>query len=383
MSDPLTCRRDLFDIPDDRAYMNCAYMGPLPTRTVDIGRQALASKGQPWSIGPDDFFEPVEALRGEIATLLGVDATTIALTPAVSYGMALAARNLPLAKGQRIVTLADQFPSNVYAWRAAAAQVGASVDTVDRPADHDWTTAILECIGPDVAVVSLAPCHWTDGTLVDLALVADAARAVGAAVVVDTAQTAGAAPFDMAAVRPDFLAGAFYKWLLGPYSLGFTYVDPAHHDGEPLENNWITRAGSSNFAGLVDYQDQYGPGARRYDVGEVSNFALVPPATESLRLINELEPVRIAAYAATLTDHVAAGAADLGLVVAPPKRRSDHLIGLRLPAGTDPVELAGTLAEANVHVSVRGDSVRVSAHVFNSLDDADRLLEALQTALSR
>ncbi len=379
--EPLTCRRDLFDIPDDVAYLNCAYMGPLPRATAETGRRALEAKLQPWRIGVDDFFEPVDALRAEVATLLAVDADCIAVTPSVSYGVAVAAANLPVGPGQRIVTLDDQFPSNVYAWRALAARTGGRVEAVARPDDHDWTSAITERLDDDVAVVSVPPCHWTDGTRLDLPTVAAEAREVGAAVVVDSCQAAGAAPIDMAAVAPDFLVGACYKWLLGPYSLGFTYVDPARHDGVPIEHNWIARSGSRDFAGLVDYRDDYQPGARRYDVGEVSNFALVPPATASLRLVNELGPARIAAYARTVTDHIADGASALGLTVAAPGARSDHLIGLRLPPGTDPAALAAALAAASVYVSVRGDSVRVSVHVFNTAADADRLLDALRSAL--
>ncbi len=381
MAEPLTCQRALFAIPDHVAYLNCAYMGPLPRATAEVGRRALEAKLQPWRIGTDDFFEPVDAVRNEVATLLAVEPDTIAITPSVSYGVAVAAANLPVEPGQRIVTLADQFPSNVYPWRALADRAGGSMDVVARPRDHDWTSAVVERLDDDVAVVSLPPCHWTDGTRVDLAAVGVAARAVGAALVVDSCQAAGAAPIDVAAIEPDFVLGAFYKWLLGPYSLAWAYVDPSRHDGVPLENNWIARAGSRDFAGLVDYRDDYQPGARRYDMGEVSNFALVPPATASMRLVNDLGPARVAAYARTITDRIAEGAADLGLAVAPPAARSDHLVGLRLPAGTDPATVAAALAAADVHVSVRGDSVRVSAHVFNAHDDADRLLDALRSAV--
>ena len=66
--------------------------------------------------------------------------------PSVSYALATAAANLPLARGQRIVTLADQFPSNVYAWRELAAREGGEVVAVERPSQDDWTGAVLEAI---------------------------------------------------------------------------------------------------------------------------------------------------------------------------------------------------------------------------------------------
>jgi selenocysteine lyase/cysteine desulfurase len=39
--------------------------------------------------------------------------------------------------------------------------------------------------------------------------------------------------------------------------------------------------------------------------------------------------------------------------------------------------LAAALADARVHVSIRGTAVRVSAHAFNTPTDVDRLIEVL------
>jgi selenocysteine lyase/cysteine desulfurase len=98
-------------------------------------------------------------------------------------------------------------------------------------------------------------------------------------------------PFDLGAVEPDIVVAACYKWLLGPYSTGFMYVAPRWHEGRPLEHNWIAREGSENFGGLVRYRDEYQPGARRYDVGEPSNFALMPAAVAALEQILAWTPV--------------------------------------------------------------------------------------------
>ena len=374
--------RHLFDLPDDVAYLNCAYMGPLPRRSTEAGVAGLARKARPWEIVTDDFFAPVAALRRAAARLIGGDEEGIALIPAVSYGMATAAANLPLTPGQRILVLADQFPSNVHPWRRRAADTGAAVATVPRPADSDWTAALLEAIGPDVGLVAVPSAHWTDGTRVDLAAVRRATQEMGAALVVDGAQSVGAAPIDVGALQPDFLVVPCYKWLLGPYSLGFCWVHPDHRSGRPLEENWMARAGSEDFSRLIDYAEAYGPGARRYDVGQVANFALVPPATASLELLAELGVEAIAAHAGRLTDRVAAEAGARGLQVADAAVRSPHLLGVRLPAGLDPRPIAAGLAERRVYVSVRGDSIRVSAHAFSTDTDVDRLFAALDELLA-
>ena len=68
---------------------------------------------------------------------------------------------------------------------------------------------------------------------------------------------------------------------------------------------------------------------------------------------------------------------------APAHLRAPHIAGIRLGADVDAEALAPALADEGVHVSVRGDAVRVSAHAFNGTDDIDRFLAVLATALGR
>jgi selenocysteine lyase/cysteine desulfurase len=327
--------RDAFDLAGV-AYFNCAYMGPLPRLAVEAGRRGLERKARPWEIGVSDFFEPLERVRLLFAHLVGGDADGVCIVPSVSYGIALAAANLRVGRGETIVVLSEQFPSNVYVWHDVAARNDARVVTVPRPADDDWTVALEQAIDERCAVVAIPPCHWTDGTAVDLVRVGDHARSIGAALVVDACQAAGAIPLDVGQIQPDFLVSAAYKWLLGPYSVGFCWMAPNRREGRPLEQNWITRSGSDDFAGLVNYCDDYSPGARRYDMGEVSNFALLPVAIASMELLAGWGVDAVAAHAQTLTSAIARGASDLGFGVAAPAARSPHLLGLRLPRDSTP-----------------------------------------------
>jgi selenocysteine lyase/cysteine desulfurase len=371
---PLSCQRHLFDIADDITYLNCSYFGPLSKPVVEAAQSALAHRAQPWQISTEDFFEPVEEARQLFARLVGGDAEGVSLVPSVSYGMALAAKNLEIEQGQEIVVLAEQFPSNVHVWRDLAKRAGGRVRTVARPEQGDWTAAILAAIGEQTAIVATPHCHWTDGGLVDLVQVGEQARRVGAALVVDGCQSVGALPFGIDEIQPDFVVTASYKWLLGPYTLGFVWMAPKRRQGAPLEFNWIIRANRREFAALVNYTDEPAPGARRFDMGEVSNFTSMPVAIAALEQTLGWGVEEIQSYLRGLTDLIAEGAEKIGLRVAPRELRAGHMIGLRL-AGRDPQEVAAALARARVHVSVRGDSVRVSPHVYNDEGDVARLLE--------
>ncbi|WNG21610.1 aminotransferase class V-fold PLP-dependent enzyme [Cystobacter fuscus] len=371
-------QRHLFDLPEGLTWLNCAYMSPQSHAVTEAGREAVARKARPWQVRPEDFFTESEALRRLFASLVEADAEGVALVPSVSYGMAVAAANVPVRVGQRLLVLAEEFPSNVYPWRELAERSGGQVVTVRRPPDGDWTRAVLAELDERAALVALPHCHWTDGSLVDLERVGARAREVGAALAVDATQSLGALPLSVERVRPDFLVTAGYKWMMGPYSLGYLYVAPRWRGGRPLEHNWLTRAGSEDFARLVDYRDDFQPGARRFDVGERSNFALVPMALAALRQLTSWGVADIQETVGVLTARLSAGARALGLEVAPEGLRAGHLMGLRNPGGYPP-DMPAKLAARRVFVSVRGDSLRVSPHLYNTEADVDRLLEELDT----
>ena len=289
LSAMIPSQRALFDLPREVAYLNCAYMSPLLTEAVEIGRAALARKARPWTIRPADFFSDTERARALFARLIGADAAGVALVPAASYGIATAVANLPLARrpddrARRRPVPLERPPLD----RRAPPLPAPSVVTATPGPDGDLTAALLAAIDERTAIVACAQCRWTDGALVDLVRVGAAARAVGAALVLDLTQSCGALPIDLAAVRPDFLVAAAYKWLLGPYSTGFLWIAPQHRDGRPLEQHWLGREGAEDFTRLVDYPDAYAPGARRFDMGEAPNFALLPVACAALERADRL-----------------------------------------------------------------------------------------------
>jgi len=379
MSQPLPPQRDAFDLPDGVAYLNCAFMSPQLRRVSEVGIAAVQRKQRPWRIGPADFFDHLERLRGLFAQLIQGDAEGVAVVPAASYAVSTAAANVSASGESRIVVLADQYPSNVYPWHDLARRSGASVVAVERPDDGDWTRAVVESIDERTVAVAVPNCHFMTGALIDVATIGEAARTVGATFVIDATQSLGVLPLDVNEVGADMVVAAGYKWLLGPYSVGYAWTAPHCRDWRPLEHHWAGREGSEDFAHLTSYTDTFRPGARRFDGGEASNFVLLPMALAALETVAEWSVERVAATVEPLTAAVVNGAAAIGLPVhAEP--HAHHIVGLRLPVGS-PAAVVQGLAEAQVHVSLRGESLRISPYVFNTADDVERLLAALRRAL--
>lgn len=372
----LSCRA-LFDIPDDVAYFNTAYNAPLLRASRDALVCAAGAKLRPWERAPADFFADAETLRDVSAALFGTAAENFAIVPAASYGISTAARILEprLQAGDHILVAAQEFPSNIFPWQRIAAERGAAIRTAGRPADGDWTRAVLAALDRSVRIAALSACHWTDGATFDLVAIGAACRANGTVLVLDVTQSLGAAQLDLAAVRPDFMVAAGYKWLLCPYGFSLLYVDPRWHGERPLEESWLARSNAQDFTRLADYCAEYRAGARRYDVGETCVTTVLPGAIAALRQIEQWGIAGIVARLGAITDRIAAAVAPLGYEILAPHFRSRHILGLSV-AG-DPQDLIGLLRARNIHVSQRGDAIRIAPHLHVTDSDVDRLIEAL------
>ncbi len=376
----------VFHLDPDVHYLNCAYMSPIPASVEEAGRAGLARKRRPWTIHAADFFTEVEVVKQRFASVLGSGRhAQVAVLASVSYGMGIVARNLPLAAGQAIVVAGEQFPSNVYPWRRLCGGARAELRTVAAPdTQHErgaaWNEALHDAIDARTAMLAIPHVHWTDGTRFDLVRLAARAREVGALVVIDGTQSVGALDFPFEAVRPDAVVCAAYKWLMGPYGMAFGWFGDAFAQGEPLEETWAGREGSEDFRGLVAYTDEYGPGSQRFDVGQRANFITLPMAIEALRLVEEWGASRIQAHTAALWAPALAQLREAGYAMEDEAWRGSHLVGLRPPASTDMSTVASRLAEARIHVSLRGSSIRVSPHLNNTAADMDALVQALNPA---
>jgi len=372
-----------FDIPRDICYLNAAYMTPQPRRVVDAAMRGATRRSQPWRITPADFFSEVEALRAAFAQQVGCSADNVAIVPSASYGVSCAAANLSLDRGDVILALQDQFPSNYYSWRRQALASGAEFHVVSRDESQTWADALLEAIklrGDDIAIATLEGHHWTSGEVVDLEVVTPALREVGARVVLDLTQTIGGCPIDISVLAPDFMVAAGYKWQFCPYGVAFLYVDEKYFDGVPIEEAWMGRDGAEDFSRLVDFTDQYQPGARRFDAGEKSSFSNIAGALAALQMLAEWGIENISTALAVTNTRIAEILAGYGFETMATDARAPHFHGAQLP-DTDPRKLAAHLIDSGVYASVRGDHLRVAPHLYTDDEDLARFDGALQNIL--
>jgi selenocysteine lyase/cysteine desulfurase len=380
----LASQRDLFEMPRDICYLNSASYSPLPLKTLEAGRAAVGRKGTPWTIEPAFANQQHERARAAAARLIGADPADIALIPSISYGVATAAKLLTIARCARIIVLADDHSSPVLEWRTRADAQGFAVETVGRPDDGDWTTAVLAAIersgAPPVGLASISSVHWSDGGLLDIEKIGAALRQQGARFLVDATQSAGILAMDLERLDPDFVIFPTYKWLLGPYGRAFLYVAKRHQGGIPLEQ---TSAGRRDVRAenAVYFTDlRYVPDARRFDMGERDHFISMEMASIGMEMMADWGAAAIAQRLQMLTDRIADGVRGFGASMPERGVRAPHILCLGFKDGMPP-GLVEALASDGVYVASRLGRLRISPHVFNDEEDADRFVEALRRRL--
>jgi selenocysteine lyase/cysteine desulfurase len=380
----LASQRALFEMPRSICYLNSASYSPLPLRTLDAGRAAVGRKGTPWTIDWSFATQQYERARTAAARLINADPSDIALIASVSYGVATAAKVLAIPRGTRVIVLEDDHSSPVLEWHARAEAGGFAVETVRRPGDGDWTSAVLGAIGrpaaPPVGLASISSVHWSDGGLIDLDQVAAALRQKGARFVVDATQSAGVLAMDVASLDPDVVIFPTYKWLLGPYGRAFLYVAKRHQGGVPLEQTASgrrdVRAENAVYFGDLGYVAD----ARRYDMGERDHFISMEMASIGMEMMADWGAATVAERLGMVTDLIADGLRDLGVQIPERRIRAPNILSLSFKDGL-PKGLTEGLAREGVYVAARLGRLRVSPHVYNDEEDAERFVAALASRI--
>src|ERR1700742_415256 len=165
----LPSQRAQFDLPREVCYPNPASYSPLPLKTQEAARAAVARKGQPWKV-PGSFANEVhERTRQAAARLINADTTDVALISSVGYGVSTAAKLLTIPSGARVLVLENDHTSPVLEWQSRATAQGFVGDSVRQPEAGDWTSAVRAAIersgSQPLALASISSVHWSDGGL--------------------------------------------------------------------------------------------------------------------------------------------------------------------------------------------------------------------------
>ena len=377
-------QKALFSLDPEVHYLNCAYMSPIMKSVEQKGIEGLIRKRNPYHLVPEDFFTEVAEARKLFAEMINCRPSQIALIPSASYGLSAAISNISPDQGTFALTLDQEFPSDFFPLQRWCEKNNKSIKSIriDAPAgEHGdaWNREILDSINQDAAVLVMSSVHWMNGIRFDIKAIGEKCRANDCLLIVDGTQSFGALPIDVQESKIDALVCASYKCMMGPYSIGLAYLGEAFNEGIPLEESWMNRTNAMNFRDLTDYEEQYTPDAGRYNVGEFSNFILVPMLIEALKQLKAWGPAEVQAYCYELVQPLLAYCEGIGVQLEKEENRSSHILGLQLPESINSDELLKRLKERKIIVSVRGSTIRVSPSVYNGPEDIQALIDTIES----
>lgn len=372
-----------FSLPPDVRYVDTAAQGPRLARAVAAAHAAVDVGTAPWRLGLDAWRDEIEAVRSLVAVLaFEGDTAGVALVPSVAHGVATVAGLLPLEAGDAVVVLDGQFPSNLLPWQQRCAETGARIVPAVRAPDEDWTAAVLRTLGgtPRVRVLALPEAYWHDGSLLDLDAIAEDARALGAALVIDASQSLGVLPLSLATRRPDAVVSVGSKWLLGPPGLAWLWLAPQWREtGLPLDHHWEARDIPRDWRYDIANPPPHRPGARRFDAGGVTDPVTLAVARASLEQLQRWRLARILPRLARLTATLDAQLAAAGLAAWSTPGHAPHFTGLRPPADRiDAIHLA--LQRQGVICTHRHGCLRIAPYLHLAPRDMQRIVEIAATA---
>ena len=360
-------------------YLNSASTGPYPDSTRAALDAMTALRAEPHRISYELQFGTLARMRARCAELVGAHADEIALAFNTSAGINLAARALPLQPGDVVVTSDREFPANMYPWMAVERSRGVRLQVVPCAGLHPDEEALLAALdAPRVKLLALSWISSMSGYRVDLARLGAACRERGIWFVVDAIQGVGNSPLDLREVHVDVLACGAQKWLLSPWGTGFTYVRRDLVSRlTPPDAGWLAVEGSEDFSRLLQYDLTWRDAARRFEVGTLP-YQEFAGAVASVELLLALGPANVAAHVAALADRVVAWAQGCGSVRLVTPADPAHRGGVVCVAPRDPEAAARRLAAARVIHSMREGIVRLAPHCFNTADEVDAALAALE-----
>jgi selenocysteine lyase/cysteine desulfurase len=381
----MDAQKHLFSLDPDVHYLNCASKSPLLKVAEEAAIQALVRARNPIKISADYFFDEAEEVRKSFGAIVNCVPESVALIPSSSYGFSSVLKNtLPKKKGKAIV-LEEEFPSGYFAAKQWCEEHQNELIVVKPEAGlsrlgEDWNSKILDAIDENTSLVLISAIHWMTGLKYDLAAIGTKCAAVGAYFIVDGSQAVGALPIDVEALKIDALISAGYKWLFGSYSLGIAYIGDKFNQGSPIEESWMNRTNARDLSTLTQYEPTYQAKAGRYNVGETSNFILMPILKAGLAQVNTWQVSNIQAYTKDLIQPLLTYLRSIGSTLEAEAYFSNHLFALSLPEQISLDQLRTNLTNQKVVISSRGKYLRVSVNVFNDSKDIAQLIQAIQTA---
>jgi selenocysteine lyase/cysteine desulfurase len=355
-------------------YLNTATFGQLPERVEVAVARHFARRNEFACSDFLDWFDDANEIRAAVAGLIRCEPGDIAFVPNAASALSLLLGGMDWKRGDRIVTLNDEFPNNLY-YPSLCRQQG--VEFVET----SWS-GFYDSLTPRTRLVVLSEVNYTNGFRPPLAEFAHRLRERGILLYLDGTQSLGALRFDVSAIQPDMYAVHAYKWLLSPNGAGFMYVRPSLRERlQPNVVGWRSHRDWRRVDSLHLGAPEFPSEAEKYEAGMLS-FAALYGMGAAIGMLLEIGPEEIEKRDLQLADCVRDSLRSLGARL--PSDESPHfrspIVAARFE-GRDASAMARQLKQRRVLISARYNNLRVSTHFYNNEADIERFCGELKSLL--
>lgn len=360
-------------------YFNAAYFGPSPLRSKDSILAAMKRELDPSFYAYDDWMSISEKLRVKFAALLKVSPDTITHSTSSSDVVNIVANGFVFEKGDRVAAINKDYPSNILPWMLAERHGKFTFDKLDLGnavvPTPEWLEQNLKA---QTRIFNISYVTFDTGKKIDLLSIGKYLKSKNILFVVDATQALGGieiTPEELSYI--DVLTCSSYKWMLGPYGHAFAYFSQKAQDQiYHLNANWILSPNSKQVYNLLDYTTETLPGARQYDRGQAANLLCSGCLEGSLSFLLEIGLSTIEKYNISIRDYFLANYPKAKYQLITPLEHMGNIVCLKAVGG-DSIALEAELKKRNVDVSVRQGNIRLSFHIFNTRQQVDELIKAL------
>ncbi len=374
--------RDQFPLTRDRAYMNTGGLGASPYVVIDAVKRKMDELEEISETGHDR--ETWDTIKGMAAKLFGCDAEELAFTRNTTEGINIVANGLPLGKGDEVILSTQEHVANILPWLGLKKRKGIAIRTFEpsTKSQQESLDRIQKLITRRTRLIAISHALTTTGLVLPVKEIADMAKAKGIRYFVDGAQTPGMIPFDLHDIGCDAFATSGHKWLLGPKETGLFFV---RRDMLDLYEPTFIGAYSSGVFDFPDRTFTYNPTAQRYEYGTV-NVPLRVGLGAAIGFIQQIGIENVWKRDSMLSTRLYHGLREIpGVIVLSPENPEMRSAITTFMHETIPyIELQKHLNTFNLRTRTVSEgglaALRVSTHIYNSVGEVDRALEAVGSA---
>lgn len=369
--------REQFPLRPGLVIMNAANLCPSPYPVID------AVTAHTRSIDADASFqnraafgELREETRALLADWVGADADEIAIVRNTSEANNTVVSGLELGPGDEVVIWDQNHPTNDVAWDVRAERYGFAVRRVGTPpapaSAEELVAPFRAALSDRTRVLAFSHVSNVSGVALPAERLCRLARERRVLTLVDGAQALGALRLDLHAMGCDFYTASSHKWPMGPKETGLLFV----RRGRAPEL-WPLGVG-------VGWEGARDDGARRFETLGQRDDAAIAAFGTAVRFHQAIGPdrveARVRALAGALMDGLRSRLPDVVFhTPAEPELRAGVVV-FRLPGRDARSAFDALYREHDVACAAMGGDfagVRLSPHVYNTMDEVDRAVAAV------